>query len=48
MLEKLKYLSTSRTKGQKLTPQNIQQFGNKLRDNALVLGRKVSNTLGNN
>ena len=32
--------------GQKLTADKIQQFGTKLRDNALVFGRKVSNTLG--
>ena len=32
--------------GQKLTPDKIQQFGQKVRDNALTFGRKVSNTLG--
>ena len=32
--------------GQKLTPQNIHQFGTKVRDTALQVGRKVSNTLG--
>ena len=32
--------------GQKLTADKIQQFGTKLRENALVFGGKVSNTLG--
>ena len=32
--------------GQKLTPQNIYQFGTKVRDTALQIGRKVSNALG--
>ena len=31
--------------GQKLTPDNIQRFGTKVRDMALTIGRKVSNTL---
>ena len=31
---------------QKLTPDEIHQFGTKVRDSALTLGRKVSNTLG--
>ena len=32
--------------GQKLTPDKIHQFGTKVRDTALAIGRKVSNTLG--
>ena len=41
-----KIRSTIQQLGQKLTPQNIQQFGTKVRDTALQVGRKVSNTLG--
>ena len=41
-----KIRSTMQQIGQKLTPQNIQQFGTKVRDTALTIGRKVSNTLG--
>ena len=32
--------------GQKLTPDKIHQLGTKVRDTALQIGRKVSNTLG--
>ena len=41
-----KIRSTMQQLGQKLTPQNIQQFGTKVRDTAFQIGRKVSNTLG--
>ena len=41
-----KIRNTIQQLGQKLTPQNIQQFGTKVRDTALQVGRKVSNTLG--
>ena len=41
-----KIRTTMQRLGQKLTPDKIQQSGTKLRDNALVFGRKVSNTLG--
>ena len=41
-----KIRSTMQQIGQKLTPSNIQQFGTKVRDTALQVGRKVSNTLG--
>ena len=41
-----KIRSTMQQIGQKLTPQNIQQFGTKVRDTAFQIGRKVSNTLG--
>ena len=41
-----KIRTTMQQLGQKLTPDKIQQFGTKIRDGALTLGRKVSNTLG--
>ena len=41
-----KIRNTIQQLGQKLTPQNIQQFGTKVRDTAFQIGRKVSNTLG--
>ena len=41
-----KIRNTMQQLGQKLTPDKIQQFGTKVRDSALTLGRKVSNTLG--
>ena len=41
-----KIRTTMQQLGQKLTPDKIQQFGTKVRDGALTLGRKVSNTLG--
>ena len=41
-----KIRSTMQQLGQKLTPQNIQQFGTKVWDTALQVGRKISNTLG--
>ena len=41
-----KIRTTMQQIGQKLTPQNIQQFGTKVRDTALQVGRKISNTLG--
>jgi len=34
--------------GQKLTSDKIQHFGTKVRDTALQIGRKVSNTLRKN
>ena len=42
----VKIRTTMQQLGQKLTPDKIQQFGTKIRDGALPLGRKVSNTLG--
>ena len=41
-----KISNTIQQLGQKLTPDKIHQFGTKVRDSALTLGRKVSNTLG--
>ena len=41
-----KIRNTIQQLGQKLTPQNIQQFGTKVRDTAFQIGHKVSNTLG--
>ena len=41
-----KIRSTMQSIGQKLTPDKILQFGTKVRDTALQIGRKVSNTLG--
>ena len=41
-----KIRTTMQQLGQKLTPDKIHQFGTKVRDTALQIGRKVSNTLG--
>ena len=41
-----KIRTTMQQIGQKLTPDKIHQFGTKVRDTALQIGRKVSNTLG--
>ena len=41
-----KIRTTMQQIGQKLTPDTIHQFGTKVRDTALQIGRKVSNTLG--
>ena len=41
-----KIRTTMQQIGQKLTPDKIHQFGTKVRDTALTIGRKVSNTLG--
>ena len=41
-----KIRSTIQQLGQKLTADKIHQFGTKVRDTALQIGRKVSNTLG--
>ena len=41
-----KIRTTMQQLGQKLTPDKIHQFGTKVRDTALTIGRKVSNTLG--
>ena len=41
-----KIRTTVQQLGQKLTPDKIHQFGTKVRDTALTIGRKVSNTLG--
>ena len=41
-----KIRTTMQQIAQKLTPDKIQQFGIKVRDTALKIGRKVSNTLG--
>ena len=41
-----KIRNTIQQLSQKLTPDKIQQFDTKLRDNALVFVQKVSNTLG--
>ena len=41
-----KIRSTIQQLGQKLTADKIHQFGAKVRDTALQIGRKVSNTLG--
>ena len=41
-----KIRTTMQQLGQKLTADKIHQFGTKVRDTALQIGRKVSNTLG--
>ena len=41
-----KIRNTMQQLAQKLTPDKIHQFGTKVRDTALTIRRKVSNTLG--
>ena len=41
-----KIRTTMQQLGQKLTPDKIHQFCTRVRDTALQIGRKVSNTLG--